>query len=400
LQEHILHCATGKGAPDNDRLAFALSQCNASIHLLTAGDNSKQDPGVTLVTCVLFAGFELLHGDPARVLIHCSQGRTLIRSYEKLASAGGRNHLIDPVHLRPIIASLEIQAKSLQDKAMQMSSIEEDEPPLPSVEQLQSLEHAHWTLHYVYIALAAFQQRCTQWHVPVCRMAEKHATFSPWLKQWENAFADLLFREASGLSVHDMKRAKVLKANYLAASILAGIEHGAGEDAWEPFESQCKAIVDLSAPVIETYCRGSQAMLSGEQIPWLTFGLWVAEPLFLVMSKCTNAKLRQQASGLLSGKPGFVGYHDARLVELSAHYTRSVRTMTLESMVELAALRRHAGEIVQPKQVPKQQGQTAVDGFTWVEEESLTWLSADAEWQQLDLMAWEPLYAVNEVWVS
>lgn len=78
---------------------------------------------------------------------------------------------------------------------------------------------------------------------------------------------------------------------------------GKSKDVWRNYENECKAIIDLSASVLNTYSLGPHTTLSTFQFPFLTFGLWVAEPLFIVMSRCQNPELRRQAAGLLSGLP-------------------------------------------------------------------------------------------------
>ena len=308
LYEHIYKQSTGQNASDNSGLAFAFQQCNRAISLLTDSANEQEgtysDPGIALITCVLFACFEALQGDPAQAITHSLQGRKLLVNCERLEAAGQGSRLLDTTSIRPVMGGLEIQAKALQGKAMRESDRTFD-PALPDISRLHSLDHANWTLHYTYISLLVFCQDCTLDKPPynvAVKTSEKFLLFAPWLKQWERSFADFLFRDASTLSPHDMQRAKVLKANHITANMLALIDQGIGREAWEGYESDFKAIIDLSASVLNTYCVGPQATLSTFQFPFLTFGLWVAEPLFITMSRCLNPELRRQAAGLLAGQ--------------------------------------------------------------------------------------------------
>ena len=311
LHEHIFKRFTARGSSDSSGMAFALRQCNRSIKLLTdasaAGWNGStySDPGIALITCVLFAVFESLNGDPEQAITHSLQGRKLLQNCERLTSVGHGSKFVDPMSIRPIMGGLEIQAKAIQGKMMQESDIT-GEPPLPDVSRLHSLEHANWTLHYVYISILVFCQDCrldvNPYELSV-KMAEKYLSFAPWLKVWEASFADFLFRESSSLSAHDMQRAKVLKANHIGATLLATIDHGSGCAAWEPYDNDCRAIIDLSASVLTTYTLNPGATLSKFQFPFLCFALWVAEPLFIVMSRCCNPEVRRQAAGLLTGQP-------------------------------------------------------------------------------------------------
>ena len=66
---------------------------------------------------------------------------------------------------------------------------------------------------------------------------------------------------------------------------------------------QSKAARCSSQAAAETYSFASPPTLSTFQFPYLTFGLWVTEPLFIVMSRCRDPVLQRQAAGLLSGQP-------------------------------------------------------------------------------------------------
>ena len=305
LHEHIVKRANDQD--DSGGLAFALRQCNKSIGVLTSSTNNTtqrdEKSGVALVTCVLFACFESMQGDRQQAIMHALQGRKLLKATESLAYPD--KQLVDPRSVRPVMGRLETQAKSFQGRAMERSD-HLGEPPLPVISHLSSLEHAHDTLHFAYTSLLCF---CQDVHLDAppydmaVMMADKYLTYAPWLKSWERAFVDFLFREAKNLSPNDMQRAKVLKANLIISTILATLDQGLGKRAWEQYESDFKAIIDLSASVLNTYTIGFTPTLSNVtfRFPYLPFGLWVAEPLFITMSRCTNPELRRQAAGLLSG---------------------------------------------------------------------------------------------------
>ena len=283
LREHIFQQYFNSGLKDSDGLAFALRQCNRAINLLVGSSNGKkptsQDPGVPLITCVLFAIFEALQGCTEQAITHSLQGRKLLHDCETLKNVGKGSRLLDTTAVVPVIGGLEIQAKALQGKWME--NVDSNEPDLPDMERIHSLDQAHWMLHSTYISLLVYCQRVSLAASPshiASKMAHKLLVFGPWLKEWEQYFAQFLFREAKQLDEQDMQRAKVLKANHLAATMIATIDQGGNKDAWERYKDECKAIIDLSASVLNTYSLEAQPTLTGCCFPYLTCGLWIAEP--------------------------------------------------------------------------------------------------------------------------
>lgn len=161
LQEHIFQQSFNRGSNDSGGLAFALRQCNRAINLLIASardfKKTNYDPGIPLIACVLFAIFDALHGDSEQAINHSLQGRKLLQNCETLAAVGKGSRILNPMTIRPVIGGLEIQAKALQGKKMEIADTSE-QIPMPDIERIHSLEHANWTLHYVYISLLVFCQ--------------------------------------------------------------------------------------------------------------------------------------------------------------------------------------------------------------------------------------------------
>jgi hypothetical protein len=130
------------------------------------------------------------------------------------------------------------------------------------------------------------------------RLTKRSETFLPWLKTWEQSFSEFLFHESANLSTEDMQRARVLKANHIAATIVAKGPLGR-VGGWPGFNNACKAIIDLSASVLNTYALSPGSDLPTFHLPSLAFGLWIYEPCFIVMARCNDPELRKQAAGLL-----------------------------------------------------------------------------------------------------
>lgn len=312
LQNHILDSSADSKRNLQSALAFALQQCNKAIRLLTQAANSTTmshgDPGVAFIVCVLFVCFEALYGDHGEALTHAYQGQRLLRSCEQFVSGWEGASVVDPQTARPVLAGLQLQAKCmLGPSSPKLSGWQTGLSPLPKLSTIRSLEHANKTLRVVYSNLLTYHQDYVTGHTLGTisyNVAQKQARFVPWLRQWESSFAEYLFKEAGGLSPDDMSRAKVLKATHLLAMILAQVDNAAGWDAWRPFENEFKAIIDLAAAVLDSQQFGHVSEFEGlHYFPCMSFGLWVNEPLFVCMSRCTNPEYRRQAAGLLNGIP-------------------------------------------------------------------------------------------------
>lgn len=308
-----VHCDGDAAVDGGGALAFALRQCNRAIALLTQaareGTAEYVDPGVALVVCVLFTVFEALYGDPVEALTHVQQGRKILWRCEQSPPGRGGSRVIDTLTARPVLGGLQLQATCM---AGQRCSALEPQPldplPLPDVDAIHSLSHASRILHVIYTNLLLYQHNASAYlfgaDVTTAGPAQKHLRFAPWLRNWERRFADFLFRHSRTLSHAQMQHAKVLKANHLLCTILASVDTARGWAGWEPFTGEFKAILDLAAAVLTPETMGKAAELGGtEGMPVMSFGLWIAEPLFVCLSRCTEPELRRQAAGLLNGVP-------------------------------------------------------------------------------------------------
>lgn len=280
-------------ARSSEPLSFALWQCNKAIKVLL--DSSSCEPVILLLTCVLFAHFESFRGHPEQAVTFALQGRKLLSKYAGLLGNLRGDSLVDAVAMRPVIGSIEVQAKALCR-----------EPPsgfygdctglltLPNVAQIQSLDHAKQTLQYSYIGLFVYCQDEAISSNEATRPTPRECVFSPWFRQWERAFADFCFKELERLTPLDMQRVRVLKANLLTAKILC-----ASYEPYEECENDCKTIVELSSLVLKRCYLSPELTLSNFQRPSINFDLWIAEPLFVVMSRCQDRHLCNQARSLL-----------------------------------------------------------------------------------------------------
>ena len=332
----ILHAITAIGAlhecimqrafADEKRKAraieFALNQCNKAISCLTSSQaaemtidfskRSRKTPNsrLALTTCVLFTCFEAMQGRCDSAVNHALQGRRLLE-------ATGRPNVTsmtpaeedDLEQMRPIVERLEVQATALLDKGRRPEIDTSDQTaPLPPIEFVYSLDHAHNTLHTALNSVMRFMQgfhpTAPRDHIAVT-MAEKYLRYAPWFAKWEAAFTTYLGDAREQMGNVDLKRAMVLKANHLVGTMLASVDQSAGPVAYDAYEAEFRAIVDLSREVLASFsCPPLPTLTGGSSgTPYLSFSLWVTDPLWMAISRCRNPTIRQAAFTLLSQNP-------------------------------------------------------------------------------------------------
>lgn len=315
IQEHMVRIAAGQMDDKQIALSFGLRQCNKSINLLTRaareGQEAYNDPGIALIVCILFSFFEAWIGDPREALIHLQQGRRILWKCEQNPPGAGGSRLVNTTTARSVVNTMAIQSASLSGGHPIDDASSLDPLYLPDLDTIYTLDEANDTLYLVYSNILIFHQSlrayCPSPTDDLSAAAtQKHLRFSPWLKLWEQAFATFLFRESASLSHEDMQKAKVLKANHLLCTVLARVDTTAGFWAWEPFTPEFKAIVDLAAAVLNAEHRSTASECAGrragiEHVPCMSSGLWIADPLYVCLSRCTEPEFRRQAAGLLGG---------------------------------------------------------------------------------------------------
>lgn len=376
----ILHAITAIGAlhecimqrafADEKRKAraieFALNQCNKAISCLTNSQavqntidfskRSRKTPNsrLALTTCVLFTCFEAMQGRCDSAVNHALQGRRLLE-------ATGRPNVIsmtpaeedDLEQMRPIVERLEVQATALLDKGRRPEIDTSDQTaPLPPIELVFSLDHAHNTLHTALNSVMRFMQgfhpTAPRDHIAVT-MAEKYLRYAPWFAKWEGAFTTYLADSREQMTNIDLKRAMVLKANHLVGTMLSSVDQSAGPVAYDAYEAEFRAIVDLSREVLASYsCPPLPTLTGGSSgTPYLSFSLWVTDPLWMAISRCRNPTIRQAAFTLLSQNPRQEGIWHAGPQLSNNKYMRRVEAGP--SVLKETVKGRHPPELVKRK---------------------------------------------------
>jgi hypothetical protein len=321
-----LHESILQGAfQDEKRMAqaveFALTQCNRSIAYLTGSNKAAPEQGesrsckalpvskLALIACVLFTCFESMQGHSDSAIKHALQGKALMESHHT-PSHGTRSSEEEDIELmRPLVERLEVQATALVGSGgRHMTDETSSVPPLPAIDKIYNLDHAHATLHSAMNSNMRYTQR-----VPSDAPADHHAIihakkslrYGPWYARWEEVFSIWLAAQGGGLSNLDRKRAMVLKANQLVGTMLAAADQRAGPTAYHRFDNEFAAIVELSREVLADFPSPPLPSLTAgsARTPYFSCSLWVTDPLWMVISRCKNPETRQAAFTLLSQNP-------------------------------------------------------------------------------------------------
>nr|POE74749.1 hypothetical protein CFP56_37280 [Quercus suber] len=162
------------------------------------------------------------------------------------------------------------------------------ELPMPKINQIYSLNQAHATLLHCWNKLSAIARGSSSPNSLAndpTSAAELRLECHQWLDRWEQAFKAFLSNSMSSMAAEDLTQCRVLKANHLACTVLAGPTTAA-------FEAEFQAITELAGAVLIS--RKSQG------VDRLSSGLDVRDPLCLVASRCRERVITTRANELLT----------------------------------------------------------------------------------------------------
>ena len=263
-------------------------------------------PKLALIACVLITVFEALQGHCDSAVRNALQGRALLEAHYKPTRRPANDQEDEVEFLRTLVERLEVQATAVLEKGDRPSVNDTSSvPPLPAVDRIYNLDHAHETLHSAMNSNMRFSQLLHP-DAPADQHAITHAQkvmkYGPWYARWEVVFSKYLAENEANLSNMDRKRAMVLKANQLVGTMIARADQRAGPSAYHGFNEEFRAIVELSREVLTDYpCPPLPSLAMGT--PYFSCSLWVTDPLWMVISRCNDPTTRQAAFALLSQNP-------------------------------------------------------------------------------------------------
>jgi len=321
LHESILQGAFQDEKKTAQAVEFALTQCNRSISYLTGANRGVREQGesrslkalpvskLALIACILFTCFESMQGHSDSAVKHALQGKALMEAHHSPVPDTRNPEEEDIEWMRSLVERLEVQATALVGSSGRPMADETNSvPPLPAIDKIYNLDHAHATLHSAMNSNMRYIQRFHP-DAPADHHAITHAKkslrYGPWYSRWERVFSAWLAEHGSNLSNLDRKRAMVLKSNQLVGTMLAAADQHAGPTAYHRFDNEFAAIVELSREVLADFpCPPLPTLNAGSAgTNYYSCSLWVTDPLWMVISRCGNPETRQAAFALLSQNP-------------------------------------------------------------------------------------------------
>ena len=180
------------------------------------------------------------------------------------------------------------------------------ELPMPAVRSTSSLDQAYSTLLLCANKLRSQFRKLLETDpnsVEALTILAEMRRFKSWLEEWERAFSGFLATAMPTMAPPQIKRCRVAKANHLSCMILASIS-GVQPTDFEGFLPDFGAIVGLAAAVLDSDVSPdvSPKSVDMREIPSST-AMTIMDPLRVVVSCCTDARVRSRAARLLQRTP-------------------------------------------------------------------------------------------------
>ncbi|KAJ9627099.1 hypothetical protein H2203_003560 [Taxawa tesnikishii (nom. ined.)] len=308
LHESILQGLNRDADRIDTNLVHALQHCNRSIRLLVDSNHECPNLAHTLTICILLATFEAMQGRKENSMAHTLQGAKLLYQLTDAdAPEMSSSHTIPLRILRNEVQRLSSRAYALMPR---LSSDLRRSRRVPPVSKITSLGEATQPLASMIDAALMVKKLSIRSAADADFAAEEMAFYyAPWLRNWEKAFDSFLRDTYPLMSEFDRICAMVLKANHLFAFIGTEVEYRDGLAGYVSLTPHFRAIVELSELVLQTWHVPPVPSLQYFRRPFLSYGLWLTTPLWIVASRCHDPVLRYRAGRLLSEYPRQTLFH-------------------------------------------------------------------------------------------
>ncbi|KAJ9626279.1 hypothetical protein H2203_003911 [Taxawa tesnikishii (nom. ined.)] len=297
-----LHQATlqalGRSETRTDTPAFALRHINNSIRAVTDPEPNLHK---LLSICAIYSTFEAMQGRSNDAISHILQGQKLLA----LMSGATQEPNALPIHTLNVV-HITTQLGSIAYGMTEVPAPFQMPEPTPIPATFPSIEKADCCLRYARSAILTLclciyaRESSPQ---ALVALEQKQSVYAPYLLRWETSFAKLLAGNGAKLADFDRKRAMILKANHLHLSVLASVDNRQGLRAYRPFERHYRAIVELSKAVLGAWGTLPLPTVAPFERPWISYGMWLTEPLYTVMTRSHGVELQEEARRLLQRHP-------------------------------------------------------------------------------------------------
>jgi hypothetical protein len=319
---------------NDEEMQFSLRQFNTSIKYLVQPLSGQEpthvDKVVMLTACILSTCLCSLQGHQMQALVHIRNGLKLFHEWKVWETRPGLpGNPISVDVLSTMLTRLDTQARTLQD-VFSMSTW--DQKPLIFAEKtapIESVAEAYMDLEALFNGLLqVIQRKDIMTPEQAAAVLEERLMYSRHFDIWDTKFAE--YRATTEETKQDNAIAK-LRILRLLADILLKFDPTRDELGYDDFQNHFIRIVDLSAQILETRNAASEHNIQTQDIatpdrgnspatgriprdrPFFSLEAGVAEPLYVVASRCRDPTLRRRALHLLRSHPSREGIWESTL---------------------------------------------------------------------------------------
>lgn len=295
-------CQLHPEAPERE---FAMLQYSKAIRAVSSLrlDDSKDALDVALLSCVLFAAFEILQGHYKSALTHFSSGISIVSAEE-----AGRGY-VEGRHpafnlLQPIFLCLDTQLMEVGDDLLpgtEKLNSASHAASLPPVETLSSIEEARTSIAKYRNHILHFFQRYASLLDPSITKENARAlqaervSLSQYYKSWCIAFDNAGFPPSHPeVLIMEMYRAVV--------DLIRTLVPSPDETKWDTSCAHFTRLVTLGEEFLVTApssaCAPSESR-EGFIRPTFALSHGIVTPLFMTCTRCRDPSLRRRALRIL-----------------------------------------------------------------------------------------------------
>ena len=272
--------------------------------------HERIEPVVTLCSCILFICIESMQDNVDASLQLLEKGAQMISKLEALNAS--QKGVADTALLQDIIVPLFFrQTASSTLFGTDPAAVRITVPSLQEITGFRSLSEARSSLYGLMAEGLNFQREAAEQMIEITENAEMKAAFRlkeqyllSRLHAWRSAFISSM--GASEGSDEPYKHSAATVFDMYHAGLFIGISVALDQDemAYDRFTDWFERMVRIAPFAIRAICGPNPSVT-----PPFTFENGAGFPLFYVVSKCRNPRIRRDALALLLKTPSMEGLH-------------------------------------------------------------------------------------------
>ena len=319
---------------------FALEQYNRAIRYLLKPitESGRQALDVALTACALFTCFEVsrsygvgemltfyktLRGHHGSAFSHVKNGISMLRELQagmgpKLKPlktlASSETPMVPYATFQVMFARFDCQSIRLGEDngPFDYAAASYTEPGFcDCLERFDSILQARNSLeHLERVCYEFFQKYLDELVMSTVSQAVRRQLLDE-LNQWFNVFAEFLRIRASQLSAMSIQASRFLQTRYLVLKDMLSVTNFFNEMSWDEHIDLYARITELTAQIVAdpTY----RNKLNGVSVPVFSLDNGIVGPLFHVVRRCRDPRIRRKALSLWRATPRQEGVWDGML---------------------------------------------------------------------------------------